>query len=83
PEKLISFGGFKNWNISEIKFPETLRDIWAETLDYSKISEINLPSNLNSFGGFAGTKIKSIQFPESLKIIHQNTLDETKISKTS
>nr|WP_307918217.1 hypothetical protein [Mycoplasmopsis bovis] len=47
----------------KLNFLETLRDIWAETLDYSKISELNLPSNLNSFGGFAGTKIKSIQFP--------------------
>lgn len=59
-EKLIFFGGFKNWNIKEIIFFEFFKDIWVEILDYSVVFIFDLFKNFYFFGGFVGIKIKNI-----------------------
>nr|WP_307907818.1 hypothetical protein [Mycoplasmopsis bovis] len=67
PEGLVSFGGFAESQISEIKFPKSLLHIEPNTLDFKKARnkeyKLELPEKLISFGGFKNWNISEIKFP--------------------
>lgn len=78
-EEIFNYGGIGFKHVKNVKFPNSLKYLWA---DCGSLTNVSLPNGLEILGGtFEGSEFDKIVIPNSVTDIHVSTFKGTKLTK--